>query len=347
MRVYAIVALIIVLEIVVMLSYVMQYGAPLSAVVRLARQRRGMSHICRLQAQTVFPPDLPSRARLAAPAAVRVSDCTCDGPRLMQRPHHANITIRSSVDVHVYIHNGQSCELCFRSDPTAIVLDFSDNPVVTIGGSQQHAFKTFVVDCSPANVVPIPFPVFTVFPEQLQTDRRYLVTFLGTFYLLLEGTERLDLLALHQPEAGVVVMGRCHKHHGEHLLQLFFAFCLRLDYQVDAFGDTSQLANTTFGLVPVGRQPASFRLAELLHQNIIPVLIVPSSFILPFADLFDWDDVSFRFPPERVHLAIPALRRVTRERIARMQANIRKIVHLFDLKKIIMYALNTSGIDVV
>jgi hypothetical protein len=267
----------------------------------------------------------------------------------MTRVHNSNVTgtILSPIDVHVYIDNGKPCDACYRDDPTALVLDVSDDPHVSAGRNQVHAFKTFVLACSPANIVSIPFPPFTLFPEQTTPGRAYLLAFVGTFYLTGQGTERLDMLALNDEHPSVAVMGRCTKIHGEHLLPPFYELCQRLDRQMDEFGDVSRFSNTTFGLVPLGRQPGSFRLAEMLMQNIIPVLIVQEDFVLPFADLLAWPEISLRFTPDNLSSVVPTLMRISPDQISAMQDRIRSLRHLFTLEYIIRYALHISGIETV
>lgn len=340
----------VLVQVVVLLAYYMHHGAPINAVFRLTTMSSKPLDVCAIQsrASAAIATNV-NRTRLSAPAGVRVSGCNCSGPDLMTRVHNSNVTgtILSPIDVHVYIDNGRPCNACYRDDPTALVLDVADDPHVSVGRNQVHAFKTFVLMCSPANIVSIPFPPFALFPEQSTSDREYLLTFVGTFYLIGQGTERLSMLALNDMHPGVAVMGRCLKSHGEHLLQPFYSFCQRLDKQVDEFGDISRLSNTTFGLVPAGRQPGSFRLAEMLLQNIIPVFIVPANFVLPFSELLTWPEVSLRFTHENLNSIVPTLMRITPAQISTMQNRIRNLSHLFQLEHIIRYALNISGIETV
>ena len=72
----------------------------------------------------------------------------------------------------------------------------------------------------------------------------------------------MSLVPLHDPRNGVVVALKCFEMHDEHLEPENIDFCATLKAKYDDF-DYKDLMNTTFGVVPAGRSPATFRLAEV------------------------------------------------------------------------------------
>ncbi|KAG5178778.1 exostosin family-domain-containing protein [Tribonema minus] len=153
--------------------------------------------------------------------------------------------------------------------------------------------------------------------------RRYLLTFCGTVYPTRRwrqhGWERMHLLALHAPADGVVVVGRCSELRGDHARRENADRCaaLRRDYDAYDYGD---LLNTTFALVPAGRQPATYRLLEAMSAGAIPV-VCADDYALPFPRLFDWDAIAIVLPalaaPEDVLAAVRAVSDDERERMHR------------------------------
>eukprot|EP00903_Cladosiphon_okamuranus_P016253 g14991.t1 len=94
-------------------------------------------------------------------------------------------------------------------------------------------------------------------------DRDFFLTFKGSVYLSQHGSEeRLSLLPLNDEKHGVVISVHCFDKHGEHLLLENVDFCQSLK---DRYGnyDYGDLMATTFGLVPAGRSPGTYRLAEV------------------------------------------------------------------------------------
>lgn len=89
----------------------------------------------------------------------------------------------------------------------------------------------------------------------------------ATLYLAGHGSEeRMNLETLHDYGDGVVAVMRCFKLHQKHLLPQNIDFCKELDSRYNNY-DYEGLMNTTFGLVPAGRQPGSFRLGEVRHEQ--------------------------------------------------------------------------------
>ena len=83
--------------------------------------------------------------------------------------------------------------------------------------------------------------------------------------------------------------------------------------------DYSDLMETTFGLVPAGRSPGTYRLAEVMSAGAIPV-IVARDVIPPFREHFDWPSFSFTFAPGEVGpYMMDALRAVPKAQLEEMQ----------------------------
>eukprot|EP00698_Gefionella_okellyi_P002393 TRINITY_DN12249_c0_g1_i1.p2 TRINITY_DN12249_c0_g1~~TRINITY_DN12249_c0_g1_i1.p2 ORF type:complete len:119 (+),score=25.46 TRINITY_DN12249_c0_g1_i1:1118-1474(+) len=76
--------------------------------------------------------------------------------------------------------------------------------------------------------------------------------------------------------------------------------------------------NSTFGLVPEGTQPHTYRIMELLEAGSIPV-IVSSDFKLPLSDVVRWDEFSFHVPVEDIGRLPDMLRAIPRQRVLRMR----------------------------
>lgn len=74
------------------------------------------------------------------------------------------------------------------------------------------------------------------------------------------------------------------------------------------------LMNSTFGLIPAGRGPSSFRLLEVLSAGSIPVLI-SDNFVLPFDSLVEWRRCLFVFPTSQMQRIVPSLRSLHRKEI--------------------------------
>jgi len=78
------------------------------------------------------------------------------------------------------------------------------------------------------------------------------------------------------------------------------------------------LLNATFGLVPAGLSPMSYRLAEVLAYGAIPVIL--SDFItLPFAHEIDWASCSIRIPEVQLQQIPTILRKIPLKQRLKMQ----------------------------
>lgn len=83
-----------------------------------------------------------------------------------------------------------------------------------------------------------------------------------------------------------------------YLLPAFFFFNLMSLY-IYVYIYSCIQRNTTFGLVPAGRQPATYRLAEVMSAGAIPVFVA-RDMVRPFPERVDWPSLSFSFSPEEV-----------------------------------------------
>ena len=160
------------------------------------------------------------------------------------------------------------------------------------------------------------------------TRRRYWLTFRGTTYVTAQPgsgrTSLLNLSRLSTPRRPIVVAEACHKLHGEHRLPANREFCDGLDRGMVAAPPYMELFNTTFALVPGGRQPASFRLNEVLAAGCIPVFVTGEAsegatpYVRPF-DL-DWGAMSLHVPfGEPAETLVATLARLSETQILRMQ----------------------------
>eukprot|EP00752_Nemacystus_decipiens_P012930 g11444.t1 len=150
-------------------------------------------------------------------------------------------------------------------------------------------------------------------------DRTFFLTFKGTVYLSHHGSEeRLSVVPLHDEEHGVVMCMHCFEMHGEHLLPENVGFCQSLKSR-GYYHDYSDLMETTFGLVPAGRSPGTYRLAEVMGAGAIPV-IVARDYVPPFVEDIDWPSFSFMFAPDQVGpYMMDVLRAVPQKQLEEMQ----------------------------
>ena len=168
----------------------------------------------------------------------------------------------------------------------------------------------------------------------------------------------MSLVPLHDPRNGVVVALKCFEKHEEHLEPENIDLCATLKAKYNDF-DYKHLMNTTFGMVPAGRSPATFRLAEVSeawisiyqlrrtlyvpgksathdtnnlisprqhHQvmsaGAIPVFVA-RDIVKPFSENYDWPSFSFTFSPDQVGpVMLQTLRVVPPDELAEMQVSV-------------------------
>lgn len=89
----------------------------------------------------------------------------------------------------------------------------------------------------------------------------------GTVYLGGHGSEeRMSVIPLHDEANGVISVMTCYDLHHEQILPQNVAYCKANQARYDAFA-YDRLMNTTFGLVPGGRSPGTYRLGEVGCQS--------------------------------------------------------------------------------
>eukprot|EP00904_Undaria_pinnatifida_P007033 jgi/Undpi1/345/HiC_scaffold_1.g00341.m1 len=164
-----------------------------------------------------------------------------------------------------------------------------------------------------------PRKVFDYLTGIAPLDREHFLTFKGTLYLKHHGSEeRVSLLPLHDEANGIITALSCFELHGDHLLEENIEYCKSLKQRYDNF-DYNDLMNTTFGLVPGGRSPGTYRLAEVMSAGAIPVFVA-RDIIEPFREQYDWPSFSFAFAPTDVLPSlVETLRAVSPEQLAEMQ----------------------------
>ena len=151
------------------------------------------------------------------------------------------------------------------------------------------------------------------------TQRKYFLTFKGSTYK--EGTAgsyRWKLLDIEQ-DNDVVIHLQCFKMHGWHKKTKYKDTCNMLDksYAQSTYND---IFNTTFALVPGGRQPATYRLTEVLSAGALPVFVYPDvDWIKPYSHIINWDEISFSFTPQEIPTILPKLRNLTKDKIETMR----------------------------
>ena len=164
--------------------------------------------------------------------------------------------------------------------------------------------------------------------------RPYWLTFRGTTYVNDggEGARRTGLLKLVNLSSAakkIVVVEQCHKLHGMHKHAAYRDLCNAYDKAMEVAPSYLTLLNSTFALVPGGRQPASFRLNEVLAAAAIPVFIsgdmhTTSPYVLPFDGVLDWGKFSFHFSwDDPLDKIVSALSHVDEMQLNSMQRHLR------------------------
>ncbi|XP_052900287.1 exostosin-2 [Anopheles moucheti] len=88
------------------------------------------------------------------------------------------------------------------------------------------------------------------------------------------------------------------------------------------------LGTGTFCLVARGVRLGQPILLEAMAAGCIPV-VMADNYVLPFADLLDWELLAVRLHETNLHTIVPVLRAISPERIAEMQAQIRSVYHRY------------------
>uniref|UniRef100_A0A182W3Y6 Exostosin-2 n=1 Tax=Anopheles minimus TaxID=112268 RepID=A0A182W3Y6_9DIPT len=115
---------------------------------------------------------------------------------------------------------------------------------------------------------------------------------------------------LRRPPAGSLQDVRCNFPHGN-------------EHEYPAV-----LATGTFCLVARGVRLGQPILLEAMAAGCIPV-VMADNYVLPFADLLDWELLAIRLHETNLHTIVPVLRAISVERIAEMQAQIRSVYNRY------------------
>eukprot|EP00250_Pteridium_aquilinum_P028152 c36666_g1_i1 orf=61-1662(+) len=172
--------------------------------------------------------------------------------------------------------------------------------------------------------VSIPLPAKRHFAKVRATkpfDRKYLMTFRGLRYLRNDGVLRSDaeFRGMHNGRDIIVVTSCRHPNHKD-LRQKNATLdkeCRNDEALHDKY-DFTDLMNATFGLAPAGRQPSSYRFAEILSAGTVPVLIA-DNYVKPFDTLVQWQRCILQFPSTQIHLIEKSVRAMKREEVERRQ----------------------------
>uniref|UniRef100_A0A182T8P1 Exostosin-2 n=1 Tax=Anopheles maculatus TaxID=74869 RepID=A0A182T8P1_9DIPT len=102
----------------------------------------------------------------------------------------------------------------------------------------------------------------------------------------------------------------------------------------------SVLATGTFCLVARGVRLGQPILLEAMAAGCIPV-VMADNYVLPFADLLDWELLAIRLHESNLHTIVPVLRAISAERIAEMQMQIRSVYQRYfaTLERIVLTVL--------
>ena len=174
--------------------------------------------------------------------------------------------------------------------------------------------------------IPLPGNVHSKeFQSVKALDRKYLATFRGLRYLgpKGEGTFRSsDAFRGMHNGVDVIVATSCNHmiNNMRRKEEPELGVNCDEDEVVHANHTFHDLLNTTFGLVPAGVSPSSYRFIEVLSAGAIPVLIA-DNYVRPFDTLIHWHKCMLWFPTTEVHRIVKTLRLVKKEEILKRQEN--------------------------
>ncbi|CAN0164439.1 unnamed protein product [Hapterophycus canaliculatus] len=177
--------------------------------------------------------------------------------------------------IHVNTHNHD--EPCATRTPlwnggvNHIMMEFtpwngSQRPKISDTYAMDWAFDSLTCHYRSGYDLCLPLVPAKAFPDMASTpstDREYFLTFKGTLYLQGYGIEERSVVSrVHDTSNGIVSVVRCSDMHGDELLPENKEYCDRMAQRYERY-DYDRLMNTTFGLVPAGRSPGTFRLGEV------------------------------------------------------------------------------------
>lgn len=209
-------------------------------------------------------------------------------------------------------------------------------PPGSIGNASIMATLVYQTISRPGFDIAIPLPGrmhLTDLQSLHPWERKYFATFRGTRYLGESGDGVFrsydSFRGMHNGE-DVVVATTCRHQTNDKLREERPHLGVHCDedgevYAKYAFQD---LMNTTFGLVPAGRQPSSYRFIEVLSAGAVPVLIT-DNYVKPFDTLIHWHECLLEFATSQMHRIVPALRALRPEDIVKRQGNCLRIYNQF------------------
>jgi glucuronyl/N-acetylglucosaminyl transferase EXT1 len=160
-------------------------------------------------------------------------------------------------------------------------------------------------------------------------DRKYLATFKGLRYLGYkeDGTFRSakEFREMHNGQ-DVIVSTSCQQATNNYLRKEHPELGVHCDEDQEMYPKYNyvDLMNTTFGFVPAGRQPASYRFIEVLSAGVIPVLIA-DNYVKPFDSIIPWYTCLVQFPTHEMHRIVNTLRSMSDDEKLKRQKNCLRI----------------------
>lgn len=190
-------------------------------------------------------------------------------------------------------------------------------PPDTIGKAALMASQLHQTISRPGFDVSISLPGKRHFPHLQATKpfkRKYMLTFRGLRYLAVhmasEGVFRshATFRGMHNGQDVIVATSCKHPVNEEHRQKdpTLWEHCEEDEAQYKRYS-FSDLMNTTFGLVPAGISPNSYRLAEVLSAGAVPVLIA-DNYVKPFEGLLQWHRCILQFPTTQMHRILGVVR---------------------------------------
>lgn len=152
-------------------------------------------------------------------------------------------------------------------------------------------------------------------------ERKYFATFKGKRYMTRAGGFRSsdEFLTMHNGK-DVIITTSCKQKTNNDFLVWHPKSRLGCDHDQLLYDryDYNDLFNSTFGLAPGGRSPASFRLLEILSAGAIPVLIV-DNYVKPFDTLIQWHQCLVQFHSTEILRILPTLRSLSEREVEMRQ----------------------------
>ncbi|XP_073389408.1 uncharacterized protein [Physcomitrium patens] len=198
----------------------------------------------------------------------------------------------------------------------------------SIGNASVMASDTHETTYRPGFDVSVPLPGrlhVREFQSLKPLERKYLATFRGLRYLGLKGEgvfRSLDAFRGMHNGNDVIVATSCEHAISKMIREKEPALGVHCDEDLLIHKNFTfhDLMNTTFGLVPAGVQPASYRFIEVLSAGAIPVLIA-DNYVKPFDTLILWYKCLLQFPTTEMHRIVGTLRAMKPEEIQTRQEN--------------------------